>query len=370
MAGQQFGPSRPVIADSPPSHLPPGRVLILDDEPAARKLLAGMLADSGIPCTMAASGYEALRALETEPCTAVLADLRMPGMSGMQFLARVRPIHPHLAFLIVTGVDDIQVAVEAIRCGADDYLLKPLQLEVVITSLRRALEKKHLERQLENYKRLLEEMVRERTMQLESALQGIERSYGETLQALGAASDLRDGATAGHSERVALYSLRIARELNVPEQEQKTITMGAWLHDIGKLAIPDAVLLKPGPLTEDEWRVMRTHVQIGYDLIKRIAFLAAAADIILTHHERCNGSGYPRHLSGTQIPFGAKVFAVADTVDAMTSNRPYRSAYSFDEARDEISSGLGARYDSQVASTFLRIPIVEWEAIRCHSAGA
>lgn len=340
------------------------RVLIVDDELPARKLLATMLKEAGARCETAAGAEEALRILHTEPLDAALVDLQMPGISGMELLSEVRPLYPSLAFLMVTGVDDIQVGIEAMKKGADDYLVKPLQIEVIVASLERALEKKRLEQEVENYRRHLEEMVGERTKQLKSALWQIELSYENTLEALGAAIDLRDGQTAGHSQRVAGYSTKIAKELRATEHELKTIARGAWLHDIGKLATPDAILLKPGALTLEEWLIMQRHAEIGYNLVKRIPFLADAAEIILTHHERWDGSGYPRGLKGTDIPLGARIFAVADTVDAMTSDRPYRSALSFEEAQEEIRSGAGSRYDSQVVSAFLAVAIDNWKALR------
>lgn len=343
------------------------RVLIVDDELTTRKLLAAMLGEIGVVCKTAACAEEGLRALETEPMDAVLSDLQMPGISGMTFLAEVRPRYRHLAFLMITGVDDIRVGIEAMKKGADDYLVKPLQIEIVMASLERALEKKRLELEVENYRQHLEEMVKERTGQLETALWRVERSYEDTLEALGAAIDLRDSETAGHSHRVTLYSAKIAKELGAAEHELKTIAMGAWLHDIGKLGIPDAILLKPGALTEEEWIIMRSHAQLGFDIVKRIPFLAHAAEIILTHHERCDGSGYPRGLKTADIPIGARIFAVADTVDAMTSDRPYRSARSFEEAHDEIQRGSGSRYDSRVANVFLSVAIESWKAIR-HSS--
>jgi len=349
---------------TPPTPSRNTRVLIVDDEISTRKLLVAMLREAGVRCKTAACADEGLNVLETESVDAVLSDLQMPGVSGMQFLAQVRPRYSHLAFLMITGVDDIQVGVEAMKRGADDYLVKPLQLEVVMASLERALEKKRLQQEVENYRRHLEEMVGERTQQLRSALLQIERSYEDTLEALGAAIDLRDSETAGHSRRVAMYSTKIAKELDVAEHELKTIIRGAWLHDIGKLATPDAILLKPGALTQEEWRIMQRHAEIGYDLVKRIPFLAQAAEIILSHHERWDGSGYPRGLKARDIPLGARVFAVADTVDAMTSDRPYRSALSFEETEEEIRRGSGSRYDSQVANVFLSVGIENWKAMR------
>lgn len=340
------------------------RVLIVDDELQARKLLAAMLGEGGVRCKTAACADEALSILNEEPVEAMLVDLQMPGMSGMELLIKLRPLYPSLAFLMVTGVDDIRVGIEAMRNGADDYLVKPLQLEVVIASLERALKKKRLEQEVENYRRHLEEMVEERTQQLKSALLHVERSYEDTLEALGAAIDLRDGQTAGHSKRVTAYSTKIAKELGATEQELNTIARGAWLHDIGKLATPDAILLKPGALNHDEWRIMKRHAEIGYDLVKRIPFLAEAAEIIWAHHERWDGSGYPRSLKATDIPFGARIFAVADTVDAMTSDRPYRSALPFEKAQEEIRTGAGRRYDSQVVGAFLSVGIENWKTLR------
>ncbi len=340
------------------------RVLIVDDEISTRKLLAAMLGDAGVLCKTAACVEEGLKVLETESVDAVLSDLQMPGISGMAFLAEVRPRYRHLAFLMITGMDDIRVGIEAMKRGADDYLVKPLQVEIVIASLERALEKKRLEQELDNYRQHLEEMVKKRIAQLETALCQVERSYEDTLKALGAAVDLRDSETAGHSHRVTLYSAKLAKESGATERELKTIAMGAWLHDIGKLAIPDAILLKPGALTEEEWIIMQSHARLGFDLVKRIPFLAEAAEIILAHHERCDGSGYPRGLKTVDIPMGARIFAVADTVDAMTSDRPYRSAHSFEEAQDEIRRGSGSRYDTRVASVFLSVALENWKAIR------
>lgn len=186
------------------------RVLIVDDEVATRKLLTTMLGKAGVPCEAAACAEEGLMALETEPVDAILSDLQMPGISGMAFLAEVRQRHRHLAFVMMTGVDDIEVGIEAMKKGADDYLVKPLQIEIVMASLERALEKKRLEREVENYRQRLEEMVKERTGQLETALLQVERGYEDTLEALGAAIDLRDSETSGHSRRVTLYSSRNA----------------------------------------------------------------------------------------------------------------------------------------------------------------
>jgi response regulator RpfG family c-di-GMP phosphodiesterase len=347
-----------------PANCAGARLLIVDDEPAHRNVLAVMLEQAGMACLTAPSAKDALDILQKEPIDAVISDLNMPGASGMELLEEIRLHHPHLVFLMVTGIGDVQLGVRAMRQGADDYLTKPLQMDAVLVSLERAFRKQYLEQKAEHYRHDLEKMVYERTVRLRSALGQIEQGYADTLDALGAAIDLRDGQTAGHSRRVVLYSTNILKRMNGTPQQLKSLAMGAWLHDIGKLAISDTILLKPAALTENERRILREHVRIGYDLVKRIQFLAGAAEIILNHHERWDGSGYPRGLKGFNIPLNARIFSVADTVDAMTSDRPYRSALPFQAARNEIERKAGIQFDSQVAEVFLRVPNETWEAIR------
>ena len=344
------------------------KVLIVDDEAAVRKMLGVMLSQAGVTNQSAGNAQEALEALAGGSFDAVISDLQMPGRSGLELLAEVRRRDSHLAFVVATGVDDVRVGVQAMKDGADDYLVKPFQVEMVLASLERAFEKKALQREVENYRRHLEEMIAERTLQLRAAMAELEHSYSATLEALGSAIDLRDGPTAGHSRRVFWYSLKIAEAMGGLGNELRNLSMGAWLHDIGKLAIPDGILLKPGALTDQERQIMQNHVQIGYDLVKGIPFLADAAEIILAHHERCNGTGYPRGLRSNEIPMGAKIFAVADSFDAMTSDRPYRSAMPFPVARQEIERGTGPLFDPQIVRAFLDISTRRWEALHEEAA--
>jgi len=339
------------------------RVLAVDDELAASKLLSIILGPPDYYCATASNGEEALLALQRERFDAVISDLRMPGISGMQLLAQVRRRHPHVAFLVTTGVNDVDVGVQAMRSGADDYLVKPLLESVVLLSLERALHKRQLEQQVEDYRQHLEEMVVERTAQLQAALQQIEGSYEDTLEALGAAIDLRDSETAGHSQRVCRYSLVIARAMSWSDKQLGSLARGAYLHDIGKLGIPDGILLKPGPLTADERALMQQHVRIGFELVKGIPFLADAAEIILTHHERHDGSGYPRGLKAEEILLGARIFAVADSFDPITSDRPYRRGSPLDAGRETIRREAGRLFDLQVVNVFLSIPAETWSTI-------
>jgi HD-GYP domain-containing protein (c-di-GMP phosphodiesterase class II) len=228
-----------------------------------------------------------------------------------------------------------------------------------------------MEAELEEYRNRLEGMVEQRTIQLRSAMeqlrsamQRIELTYDETLEALGAALDLRDIETAGHSRRVSRYSLEMAKRLNFSSDQLKQLNRAANLHDIGKIGISDSILLKPAKLTPEETAIMQTHVRIGYKFMSRVAFLASAAEIVLAHHECYNGTGYPQGLAGEEIPLGARVFAIADTMDAIMSDRPYRQGRPYAVARAEIQHESGRQFDPQVVAAFLAIPEETWIAVR------
>jgi putative nucleotidyltransferase with HDIG domain len=305
-----------------------------------------------------------LECLTHQKYDAIISDLKMPEMGGLELLQEASEHYPYTAFLMATGEDDVRVGVEAMKEGADDYLVKPFNLDAVVGSVRRAIEKKQMQTELEKYRSQLEDLVEQRTQQLKAAMRRIEQTYDDTLEALGAALDLRDTETAGHSRRVSLYCLEIARAMGCNTEQLKTIMRGAYLHDIGKIGIPDSILLKEGKLTMEETSVMQTHVRIGYELVSRIPFLAAAAEIVLSHQERYDGTGYPQGLMGEEIPLGARIFAVADTLDAMTSDRPYRRALPFSTAREEIIRESGRQFDPDVVRAFLALPEETWEKIR------
>lgn len=345
----------------------PLRVLIVDDDPAFRRLLGFLLSEAGIDHQDSSGGREALEKLGRVEFSAILCDLTMPGMSGRELLEVVRKSYPKIAFFVVTGHSQVDTAVELMQLGAEDYLVKPFEPGVVLASLRRGLEKKRLEQEVLHYRAHLELMVSERTEQLQSALARVEDSYDQTLEALGCAIDLRDSETAGHSRRVCLYSLEIAKAIGCGSSELVPLGRGAWLHDIGKLALPDSILLKPGPLDSVERATMQTHVTVGYELVSKISFLSDAVDVVLNHHERYDGQGYARKIAGKDIPLSARIFSIADALDAMTSNRPYQTALSFDEATERIRSGAGAQFDPEIAQAFLSLPFSTWINIRRES---
>jgi putative nucleotidyltransferase with HDIG domain len=338
-------------------------ILVVDDETACGQVLSARLKLAGFRSSFVVSCDEAMKALETNHVDAILCDLRMPGFGGLELLRRIRKNYPWLAFLLLTSLGDANIGAQAIKDGADDYLIKPVQVTDVLRNLRRALERKRVEREALDSQRRLETLVFERTAQLRSALRSAEESYENTLLALGTALDLRDGQTGGHSRRVCRYSLEIANRMCCSEAQLETLRRGALLHDIGKLAVPDAILLKTGRLDPEEWNVMRRHVEIGYNLLRRIPFLEDAAELVLCHHERYDGSGYPRELRGEQIPLNARIFALADALDAMTTPRPYQPTRPILQAIDELSAQAGRHFDPQVIQAFLGISAETLQAI-------
>jgi putative nucleotidyltransferase with HDIG domain len=265
---------------------------------------------------------------------------------------------------MVTAMHDISIALNSIRNGAYDYLLKPFDREQLLATVRRAMENRRLKLENRAYQTNLEALVTARTEQLRQAITTLERSYDITLEALGNALDLKDAETEGHSKRVTAFTIAMARAMGLSADQIRVIARGAFLHDIGKMAIPDAILRKPGALDQEEIAIMREHCYRGYQILRRIPFLSEAAEIVYSHQEKYDGTGYPRGLKGDQIPLGARIFSVADTLDAMTSNRPYRAAQPFSAARDEIQRWSGRQFDPQVVATFMQMPENIWDDLR------
>lgn len=345
-------------------HPLPASVLIVDDEPLIVALLEESLSREGWDCTTAISGETAWAALDQRPFDAVVADLNLLDLPGLELLRRARRRYPWIAFVFVTGVQDLQVAITAMKDGADDYLLKPLQMATVAECVHRSLRYRRSQAELQQYHQNLEELVNERTRQLRLALQQIETTYDQTLQTLGMALDLRAHEVAGHSLRVSRYAVELAARLGYGREALVRLARASYLHDIGKLGIPDAILLKPGPLNPDELAIMQSHVRIGYELVNRIALLKSAGDLIWAHQERWDGSGYPNRLTGENIPLDARIFAVADTLDAMTSDRPYRNALPLHVAVEEVRTQAGRQFDPAVVRAFLDVPQERWGQIR------
>ena len=341
------------------------RILVVDDEDSIREIVCSMLTAAGYHTKQAGSGVEALEVLGTgEEFSLMLSDLMMRDLDGIGLLEQTKIKFPEMPVIMVTAVHDISVALAAIRNGAYDYLLKPFEREQLLAAVRRALETRRLKVENRAYQSNLEALVAARTEQLRQTMSDLERSYDITLEALGDALDLKDSETEGHSKRVTAFTIAIARAMGLAAERIRIIARGAFLHDIGKMAIPDAILRKPGPLTEEERAIMREHCYRGYQMLRKIPFLTEASEIVYAHQEKYDGTGYPRGLKGDDIPLGARIFAVADTLDAITSDRPYRAAQSIGAARAEILLFEGRQFDPSVVRVFTEMPDSIWEDLR------
>ncbi len=340
------------------------KILIVDDEEAIREVVSTLLEVQSYECTSVSNGRLAQEYLKKHPVDLVLSDMVMPEMDGLSLVEWLRKTDPDVPVVMVTAMHDISTALEAIRRGAYDYILKPFEKDQLYLAVRRALEHRRLVLENRNYQRNLEKLVEERTAQLQGALEQLEQSYDDTLEALGGALDLKDAETEGHCKRVTAFTIAIAKAIPVDPALLPQIARAAFLHDIGKMAIPDQILRKPGPLTAEERDIMRTHCEIGYNMVIRIPFLREAAEIVLSHQEYFDGTGYPRGLRGDQIPLGARIFAVADALDAMISDRVYRKALSITHARNEILRCSGTQFDPEIVAVFLAMPATLWNDLR------
>jgi putative nucleotidyltransferase with HDIG domain len=345
------------------------RILVVDDETHVRAMVGSTLERQGFVVHLASSGREALEALELNNFDLVLTDIVMQDVNGIALLERIHAQYPNLPVVMVTAIHDISVAIDSMRRGAYDYLLKPFEREHLLSTVQRAMDHRHALEETHNYQQSLEQMVRARTEMLRHAMEDLEHSYDVTLEALGDALDLKDSETEGHSKRVTAYTIALARAMGIPPADIKIIARGAFLHDVGKMAIPDEILRKPGKLTPEQQTVMREHCVRGYQMLRKIPFLAGAAEIVHCHQEHFDGSGYPRGIRNREIPVGALIFAVADALDAITSDRPYRKAQSFDAAREEILRCSGTQFDPAVVEVFLKIPNELWQELRSEISG-
>lgn len=346
------------------STVDPDHILVVDDEEAIREVVSTMLESRGYRCTAVSNGRSAQEFVRKETPDLVLSDMIMPEMDGIKLLDWLRSYDPEVPVIMVTAIHDISTALEAIRRGAYDYILKPFEKDQLYHGVGRALQHRRLVIENREYQINLQQKVDEQTAQLQTAFVQLEQSYDDTLEALGSALDLKDAETEGHCQRVTAFTISIAKTVPVPLNYLPILARAAFLHDIGKMAIPDSILRKPGPLDNDEKQIMRTHCEVGYNVLTRIPFLRDAAEIVLAHQEFFDGTGYPRGLRGEQIPLGARIFSIADALDAMISDRPYRRALSMAHAREEIQRCAGTQFDPKIVEVFLSIPEQHWIELR------
>jgi len=340
------------------------KILVVDDDPSMCKFLCAALASKSARVEVAENAPRALGAVESGDFDIILCDIRMPGCSGMELLSLARQSQWDVGFILATGQAQHEQIVEALRLGASDFLLKPFTLEDLEQSIGRTFRRLQRDRESRAYQTSLETGIERRTRDLMLALTELEENYQRTLEALVLALDAREHETCAHSLRVRAYTLHLARLVNYPPALLTSLGHAALLHDIGKIAVADSILLKPGRLTEEEWVQMRQHVRAGDQILSRIPFLQASAAVVRHHHERYDGTGYPAGVAGEQIPLGARLFTVADTLDAMTSHRAYRQAVGLEEVYAEVARGRGRQFDPQIADLFLKIPLDTWRQLR------
>lgn len=339
------------------------RLLVVDDEPEIRSVLRELLSER-YECSVAASAEEALRMLQNDRYTVIISDIMMPGMSGLEMIPHVNSISPETQVVMISGVQTIESAIKALRAGAFDYIMKPFDLRQVEVVVKRAIDFYELRETKRQYENHLEELVAQRTSELDHALDSVEDAYRSTLKALAQALETRDAETHGHSERVVTFSLRLGVELNLKREQMKALEFGSLLHDIGKIGVPDAILRKPAGLTPEEWENMRQHPLHGQNILRDILFLEGAAKVVAQHHEKWDGSGYPLGLRAEEIDLNARIFAVADAFDAMISDRVYRAGRSYAQAAEELARCAEAHFDPVIVEAFHRVPEEDWEELK------
>src|SRR6476620_8194009 len=333
---------------SVPTNATAPQCLVVDDEPRLRQVLMHLMKNDGYTCVEAGNGEEALALLQQHPITLVMSDLRMPKMDGLELLRQTRARWPDVAVVMITAVADVEVAVGCLAIGAMDYLTKPFHLEEVRARVAQAMENRRLVIENRGYQEHLQEKVGVQARRLEELFMASIQSLAEVLE-------LKDPYTRGHSVRVSEYSAVIARELGIGGEMLRQIELGGHVHDIGKIGVREEVLNKPGKLTEREYEHIMTHPVVGWRILAPLlADTPAALNIVRSHHERFDGRGVPDQLAGTAIPLEARIAAVADSFDAMTSDRPYRpEGMSIEASIAELLRCSGSQFDPKVVTAMV-----------------
>lgn len=320
-------------------------LLIVDDEAGIRRLLRQRLSREGYQCKEGDNAEQVLNTLETDSICLVILDIRMPGKSGMELLPQIKSGYPDTSVIMATAVNEMNVAVECLKLGADDYVCKPFDLDELSLAVKKALDKRHLQLEIREYQQYLEEKIEEQTGQLR-------KLFLSAIEALVSALEAKDKYTGGHSRRVTDVALAIGNQLGLSVQDMENLRWGSLLHDIGKIAVDPAIQNKPGKLTSEEYEHIMTHASLGAEIVKPLVN-EQITQMVEHHHDHYNGAGLHQLAAGDDIPLGARILAIADAFDAMISDRPYRSAMSMTEIVEEIKRCAGMQFDPVVVAAFL-----------------
>lgn len=345
------------------SHTAEELLLVVTESAPLLKTFVDTLSTGRTRILSAASAPAGIDIARREEIVLCIIDMSLPSMSGVRLLQELDRMDKDIAFLAVTPENDAELAYQAVRAGAYDFVTTPVEPSKVSIRLRVALERRTQKISDKLYKLALEERVNMRTQEVWDNREKIKNAFVSAIAALERALQAKHGYTEGHSKRVAAVSVRIAKALNLPRDEVRNVELGALFHDIGKIGIHDQILNKPGKLTEEEYEEMKLHPLIGEQILAPIEEMRDIMHVIKHEHERWDGRGYPSRLSGEAIPLGARIVAVADVFAAMTSPRAYHAPQPITRAREGIAGGAGAHFDPDVVQAFLSIPAAEWEAL-------
>ncbi|WP_462325521.1 HD domain-containing phosphohydrolase [Desulfoplanes sp.] len=330
-------------------------ILIVDDDPQIREFIRDLLESFKYNCTDAASANEALEAFDQIEFDLVLCDIDLGGDDGLDLARSLREKRSDTAVIMVTGIDDSVLAETALDFGAYGYLVKPVRINEVLINVSNALRRRSLEMQNKRHQKALQEQVAERTRKLNRTLSDLRRAFDDIVHVIALTGEMKDAYTAGHQQRVAELASAIAREMGLAFETVETIRLAGMIHDLGKIAIPSDILAKPTRLRATEFELIKDHPRLGYDILSTVEYLKPVADIVLQHHERLDGRGYPQGLKGEKTLLEARIIAVADVVEAMSSHRPYREGLGIDIALGEIEKNAGILYDKDAAAACLRL---------------